>query len=461
MDTSAAINDLKHAFENRSFFQLGDREVLGLLHSAYYTEISYLTSAYFAGCPAATSPRTRSPSEVLYGTKYPEVDRTLTGLLALRWIEKNAYHYFTQNQSSSTRLRYESFKELREYFHAHTRRFMNHDIVFTLVTMQVTNDLGKSAQLKIDLEGHLPRGVPVSSNHDMMMLQILELDQSAKLIPSFSHLRPDLRNAAYESIHLSAGFNPGQLVQGECAPAALTILTKLNLSERDLHLKFMELFLDVAGARGHVSHEGSLTMTEACYQGYCLVRDVSLKVASGAMSPWEAYKAVLRSKTKALQQSGWRVPKGFDLARDAAAIAKTRIFCMARVIDAETADLINCVYENLTVRIREALEEGLCRYGTVDRPAVQPTYMPAMFANLKSHAHPAHAFAALLTYLAQVLTLTRDDLAQLEPGTVIVERDVREILENCMRSDMFLRDPHAVVNASTSLPALQVLQKTH
>src|ERR1700744_4235074 len=45
-----------------------------------------------------------SPSQILFGFDYDEVNRTLVGILALRWIHNRDYERFTGPQPSDTRL---------------------------------------------------------------------------------------------------------------------------------------------------------------------------------------------------------------------------------------------------------------------------------------------------------------------------------------------------------------------
>ena len=443
------FDELRASIEDGSFFSMDEYQVLHVLKRSFGVELRYLKSAYVAGWdPADVS--TKTPSKQLFERHIPEVDRTLTGILALRWLRNNAYDRFTQNQKAA-KLSYESFQELREFFKTELDGYQNHEAVFTLIVMQMTNDLGKSSELARRLEDTFsPWSTQVSANHDVVMEQVLV--QHEVLVPAIYWLPSADKRMVHKLIRLSAGFNPGQLVQAECPPAALSVIQELHITPAELNMKFMELFLDVAGARGHVDHNGSMTMIEPVYQGYMRAKLLSLKVAGG-YGFRNAYIDVLKHRLNMLSDAGYH--SDTDISEAPEAFAKARLFCMARVANAETAWFIDGIYENLPLQVQHRLEEGL---GLVTVPAVLPTYMPGMLALVKG-PNQDEQLAALFIYLSDVLNLTEEDLQHLPADAEIVERDIKDILEPLIRSKAFHEDPSSVVNEYTELPRIEIAKR--
>lgn len=447
-----AFADLHQSIEDDSFFSMSRSEVLQVLKRAFKKELEYLKSAYAAACPGPADLQSQSPSELLFHRRVPEIDRTLTGILALRWLRNNDYDSFTQNQISTSRLSRRSFRELRAFFDAGLGGYTDHEAVFTLVVMQMTNDLGKSSALAHDLQIRLPAGRHVSGNHDMVMQQVLQY--SHHLVPSIQHLSRHQRSLVHKLIVLSAEFNPGQLVQAESSPATLDTLVELHVDSAELDMKFMELFLDVAGARGHVDHEGAATMNEPTFQGYMQARVQSQKVTDGQLRPEQAYEGMLQHRLDMLSDAGYI--HDLDVTQSRKAVAKARLLCMGRVADPVIAEFYEDVYEQLPAYTQGGLERGLNIYAT---PAVQPTYMPAMLSWVRGPKR-AEQLAALLTYLARMVQLSEEDLSALPDDVEIVERDVKDILEPLVKSDAFREKPFSVVNDDTELPVMEIAKRS-
>src|SRR2546423_14271659 len=99
-----------------SFFTINDEDVLRQIRDDFSQELGRLQRAYSIRDPGATLPSTPSPSQVLYGTEYDEVNRTLVGVLALRWLHNGQYETFVGTQPGPVRLTRESFTWIRKVF---------------------------------------------------------------------------------------------------------------------------------------------------------------------------------------------------------------------------------------------------------------------------------------------------------------------------------------------------------
>src|SRR5690242_14178993 len=127
------------------FFTLSDEVILRQIHDEYTPELERLKRAYSVRGPDAspgilTKP---SPSQILYNSNYDEVNRTLIGVLALRWLLNGDYDSFTNTQCPSMTLKKTSFQWMRRFI---GDRLQDHNDLYALVTSVMINDLGKDPQ---------------------------------------------------------------------------------------------------------------------------------------------------------------------------------------------------------------------------------------------------------------------------------------------------------------------------
>lgn len=473
------LQELLDSLQIKSYFRLTEEKTLHLLYRAFHQEIDYLKSAYVVAQGEKDVCSTLSPSQILFGQeeRYDEVDRTLTGVLALRWIYDNDYEKFKANQPKAVVLDRDSFTALCDYYSQSTKGFGDYETLFMLIVAQVTNDLGKSSDLINAVERRIGTG-KLHHNHDVIMSQVLTNSSTRSLIPSFQCLSLDQQKVMEKHIRLSAHFNPGQLVQAESPPAALDILTNPQFSGPELTLKWLEYYLDLAGASGHLNHEGARQFFQPVFRGFWRARQLTTRVAidETRLSPTDAYDTVLTDRIEWLEKKGWSPAQHFDILENPKDYAKARIFCMARIDNATKATQFNNIYDSLPEKVQANLEKGLrisgkpATSGRFATPAVLPAYMPQMLVNAQAMKEAdgktivkdttiAAAVAALLTYLSRVLILSEPELIDLPRDTVIVEREVKDIIGRLMRSDAFRADPSSVLNETVPLPAIAILQR--
>ena len=100
---------LQNAIVDGSFFSLPRDFVLRLVHSEYEAELERLKTAYSIPTEKEITQHPPSPSQILYGADFDEVNRTLVGVLSLRWIFSRDYSSFADGQPLEYRLGRESF----------------------------------------------------------------------------------------------------------------------------------------------------------------------------------------------------------------------------------------------------------------------------------------------------------------------------------------------------------------
>jgi hypothetical protein len=156
---------LYHTIIADDFFRLSDVDILRQIHNDFPGELERLKRAYSIRDPDAVLPKSQSPSQLLYGKDYDEVNRTLVGILALRWIYDAEYEVFVSTQSDSVKLKRESFEWMRDLF---IKGINEPADLYALIMSMIINDLGKDPQLALDFQkisGEDISGV----NHDMIL----------------------------------------------------------------------------------------------------------------------------------------------------------------------------------------------------------------------------------------------------------------------------------------------------
>ena len=217
-----ASQSLRAACEHPdALFALSQSELVRMVYREFSQDIDRLQRAYSIRNGRWTPPRTPSPSYIVFHENYDEVNRTLVGLLSLRWIHLGDYENFVRSQSSEVRLTKESFLWIRQFYQ---QAIVDSDALYALITSIIINDLGKDPQLASDYQK--ATGIDISnSNHDAILLKACE----ACLVDSLEKLPDQYKSDIVRAIELGATFNFGQLAQAENAPVCLSGL----LDERE------------------------------------------------------------------------------------------------------------------------------------------------------------------------------------------------------------------------------------
>lgn len=390
------------------FYTITDEQVLRQVQAAFPTELDRIkrATAVERGSPPRitfdSQPPTWTPSEILFDTNYDEVNRTLVGVLALRWIWNDEYTRFTNGQADDVRLTEESFAGLRHYYQDHIKS--NNDL-FLLILSMVVNDLGKDPRLVADFQ--METGDDLTGhNHDSILLEVARA-QHADLIPALSYLKGGDLKDLIRGLELGSQLNAAQLAQAENVPANLEALLHLRGQERAFHLKFMEQILDVAGSAGHTFSDGAKSLTEPAYQAFSTVRDVSLQIINQNCSLRQGYDMVLIKRAEMLHHKGFRM---LNVEKDDER-ALLRILTMGRTASKEQAELFDRAFGALEDEKKQLLIRGLNIDATdAEETAVLPYYMPAMLAetlqNTQDSPKRTEALTSIMRYLARVLDWT-------------------------------------------------------
>ncbi|KIX04922.1 uncharacterized protein Z518_05793 [Rhinocladiella mackenziei CBS 650.93] len=428
---------LREVIDDDTFWEMDEMELLHLIKAEYPEELERLKGATFVRNPNASRPEGPSISESLYGQEYAEVNRTLVGVLALRWLHNDEYETFIGTQGPAPIvLKRESFEWLRRLFE---RGLRSTEDTFTLITSMVINDLGKDPHLASDYAKL--KGIDISRvNHDMILYHAVE----AGMVPALRRLTQENRDNLLMGIKLGSSFNFGQLAQAENAPASLAGLLEMRGRDRAFEMRFMEQILDLSGASGHEDWTCAKKMIEPIFQSYNNVYDVAHAIISGGMNLRQGYDIILVRKLKLLHDAGYM--REFDINKPADR-ALMRLFSLGNTTYTQNADIFFFAFtERISTEIRDKLIYGLNVEGSIHEPAVQPTYTPAMLTKATgntvrgSQEEKINAIAAMLRYLARCLVVEPASLQKLKKGVTVIERDVRKIIP-VLDSEEFKKNP--------------------
>ncbi|KAJ5211326.1 hypothetical protein N7491_011146 [Penicillium cf. griseofulvum] len=420
MDSSQSLREACNVPD--SLFARSDEELIHLVYKEFPEEIDRLRRAYSIRDGPWTPPSTPSPSYTLYNEDYDEVNRTLVGVLALRWIHTGQCETFIGTQESASQLTRTSFDWIREFY---TQLVRDSNTLFTLITSIIINDLGKDPQLGSDC--HAKIGVNFSTlNHDAILLVACK----AGLVPSLNKLQDQDRDDVLRAIELGATFNFGQLAQAENAPACLSGLPRMKGHDRSFQLRFMEQLLDIAGAAGHMDWTCAKKLIQPIFESYRNVYDVCEGVIVGSLTVRSGYDLILIRRAEFLRDKDVRL---FHVEENAEDRALMRLFCMGNVTTQEKALLYEDAWRALKDPVRDTLANALNLDGRRSEPAVQPTYIPALLGRIQD----VNALVCTLHYLSQVMSATDIE----DPSAVVIERSVYSVLKEFVQSDEFQEDP--------------------
>ena len=201
----------------------------------------------------------QSPSIFVFGQQAVEFDRTVIGLMALRWVLEGDWKSFTASQKGEDALSLDAFEQIKTW----TRSVLaSPSLIEAMITYLVLADMGKVQSVSLDIQGRLSQDFV---DHDISLRHALESDEmSNDLFPSFSRLQVKERSRIARS--LAADFNIGQFIQGESGPASLRGLFVLDKEALDFYL--VHAFYDIAGAAGHFEPAGSVIVNERFWQSF-------------------------------------------------------------------------------------------------------------------------------------------------------------------------------------------------
>jgi hypothetical protein len=134
---------------------------------------------------------------------------------------------------------------------------------------------------------------------------------------------------------------------------------------------------------------------------------------------------------------------------------------MNNAVDALDADLVLDAFNAISDEMRHSLVHSLNIDGSLEEPAVQPTYIPAMFktairvTKTNSRTEKTKALAAVFRYLVRALRVDMIEVRKKFPkGVVVIERDMRMVLLHHLKCKDFVQNPDML--DSVEIPASEI-----
>ncbi|GAQ40826.1 hypothetical protein AtubIFM55763_006888 [Aspergillus tubingensis] len=395
----ASYTSLKEVIDRGKFESLSDERLVDLLYQQFEPVIDRLKNveqniegddAHPQGLLTRAGVQGKrdendhnlTPSRYLFnGEDYSEVNRTLTNVLAVRWLLVGDYHTFTCHQKGPIKLKIETFNK----FHDFIDQFRKvPGWLMALIVALVIGDVGKDDKLAKEVRAQVKTPSDEEMNHDTVLERALEMNIIES--PSPLDLLPSpQRDDVIRGVRLGAKLNIPQLAQGENVPGSLQCLQDLRGQESAFDLKYLEIMFDVAGAGAHVDACGSVRMIEPVCQSFLLTYKILKRVISKEITIQEAYNEVLKNRGRILSDKGY--PElSTDDKQDRALL---RLYAMGRVADIDLAERFRKALLGLPDNHRAELIKELNQSGLEGEQAVILYYMPALFAELLRHTQQA------------------------------------------------------------------------
>lgn len=350
------------------------------------------------------NPHAGAYSEMLFGKKHIEFDRTLMTLLCLKLAldgSDRAYEEFTQIQPSASRLTRESFDALhlqgKKLLESRWEGLSREEMAQAMETSLILGDIGKSEQARVIFK---PYGATAPDHDDFHGEAMPIIAQRPELSPSFQSLPSAAKQLLLKTTNLA---HFGHVTHLEGGPQILEPLAESRLVSSDpvaFDFAFFVHTCDVAGALGHVNNRSSVTYTQLTHQAVQGTKE-SVKVLSDPQKKAEDAYFDYVAKRASWVGLNAEIPGDRVLARIAA---------MLRLFTPEEGAVLREGMERIDEVARMEIIANLDAHNR-ENPGRTPTYMPALLVNLANNAElgetPAerlsHAISIGLPFISRVL----------------------------------------------------------
>lgn len=319
-----------------------------------------------------------SYSELLFGQKYVEFDRTMMTIRCLALIldgGDKAYLEFTAAQPNEVKLSRDSFQTL----HVEGRRLLasqwggmsEQQIIQAMETALVLGDIGKSEKARALFK---PYGIHAPDHDDFHGEVMQMIEKYPQLCPSFDQLPSSGKKLLVKVANLA---HYGHVTHLEGGVAMFSKLRESRIPQTDPTAFSFDLFVhtcDVAGALGHVNNHSSVAYTELTHRALQATGEVAMVLSDPLKTEWDAYNAYLGIRASWL---GLDVENRFDRVL-------IRIGAMLRLFTLEEGTVLKKSMFNLDVAMRNriALQLDIQQNDLFSRT---PTYVPATLVNLSNN----------------------------------------------------------------------------
>ncbi|KNG85983.1 hypothetical protein ANOM_005080 [Aspergillus nomiae NRRL 13137] len=414
------------------FFDISDDQFLDLLKNAFKTELNHLKNASPTVESGATKKWEGTPSQRIFGEDFHEVNRTLTSMLAVKWVIAGEYETFTSGQNNS-KLQWDSFKDLRWFF---LSRLHEPDDIYALIVAIAIDDIGKDKALAEEV------AIP-EKNHGEVLLKAVERG----LVPALETVTDQVRkNNIIQSLRIGAKLDISQIVQGETVPHSMLALNDCQKLHEAFNIKAMVTFLDVGGAAAHSDPRGCIVMTQPIFLHYLKAINLLDQYRKMESPDWpECYDKYLAYRAYMLKHDGF-ASLSTSNSEDRALL---RLLCMGRVETRAQAEQFRTAFSTLPDSTKTDLVNGLSVNGIEDGTAILPYYAPGILSEVLRDVPEGKLvqyLKAFMHFLAGVY-----DGSKPEPGKpgALEERDLAP-MQDMVKSPEFKEHPEILTRFNLS-----------
>ncbi|KAL9109426.1 MAG: hypothetical protein Q9227_005933 [Pyrenula ochraceoflavens] len=444
-----ADKDILSAVRNGQFPELSDTDTVAFLNEQFPDLVKRLRTADLSVEAIPTQPNRGgtlskngktglTPAQFLfedYNFKTDgEVDRTLIGILALKWALASDRNQFIAGQDflpGPVRLSSSQFANIEKKLSTlvDTIPYKNENLLALIVALML-GDVGKDRNLQVDLQKWLEKYNPGAlhrynfkshPDHDLLLWWAVEsgmFDSTLNILQD-----PELISDVKLGIKVGASLNVPQLAQAECPPGSIAAVSAMANRPNAWLLKFLEVLFDVAGAGAAIDARGAIRMIGPVYKGF-ISTYIALNTVINEGQPLRAgYDAILHERAVLLSSQSSDDLKtsitkscSFPLldAKNPHDRALLRILLLSRTATPTLASIFSSALSSLSPSDRARLINGLNVDGTSDGTAILPYYAPGIFdvyftklGKAWETSQQVVVLAALMRYLARLLANTR------------------------------------------------------
>lgn len=307
---------------------------------------------------------------------FPELERTLLSLQSLKWIidgSREAHEIWTSPQTEN-KLDYASFRTLSDRWHALVARYVARGVQPDELERALERALVFSDLPKADRFRTMMAEVGIhAADHDDFIGKVMDEPRALEKLGSFQQLTPAMQNLLRTTANLA---HFGHITQCEGGPEMFRKLKKTDIANRDPAAFEFAAFVyrcDVAGARGHVNAQGSITFNQTTFEAVELGLDACRHLKD--TDEVGACKFLVGTRARWLGLSPLR-DDGMMLGR---------LGGWTRLTTKSHGVALNEGFSKLSVSDRESAVPRLSVEGA-SKLRRTPTYMPALLDNLIKHA---------------------------------------------------------------------------
>lgn len=370
------------------------------MERVYGFELAVLRREDILSSPEGTAKRPDVPptvGEILYPDlsweRLQEYNRTMMFCYLFYLISHDEYELFTACQPEKVKLSRSHFNEIvaltesvledSEGYENYVNILMMSDLLMADASL---HDIGKVRGIAEMYNRLVGKSGSAIADHDEPLMYALE-KYPQEISKAYFRMSREQQNHLKQVLRIK--YNLGQLPQGENLAGNMTEL--VNIEGKILNFWILKSLLDIAGAAGAATQNGSVVCNELFYRGFKIAIEAIRMLIAGE-SPQVVYDWHLNERAKLMHT---------DISTDMN-YAKARLALMNRMFSPSDYQQLSQAFDECDLETRDILITYLNSVGMHDfdvhkdncsfqknkmGPGILPYYSPAYFDNFKKSEH--------------------------------------------------------------------------